>query len=465
MYDEAGKIEREFFSLTEPFTVQDTNFITGGGINTDIYPRQLPNTNMYISSAEGVDSQLYDMYKLCFNKMLLGDTSYFVCDISCDFSLHPFKDGRPMKPLLQQEVIDNAYKTNPYKALREYYNKFDNDSGEDVFVKRSTIRKISQPYWPDHENKDGKTQYIIAYDPASKLDNSIIMVAELVRDEKRGLMAKFVECINLVEKGPNDQVIVIQKPEQIEILKKVILAFNKGADDYDNIVKLILDAGSGGGGQDIGQFLMQEWIGNDRKLHRGWIDKEDPYMSIREDDYPGNCDKLKMFNFKRDKVNAYERTQSAINQGLVIFPNSMNVRDEVEFEILNEDGTMSIRYEKAPEKDRNALLQFDLAKEEIGAFQKTVKPNRTVVFELSPDAKSRNFHDDRADCIAMICNELMLMRANEALEIEQQKTSKYEDMFKKALAKSKVNNANSDNPFANRGNNPFANRQRPSMRR
>ena len=67
-------------------------------------------------------------------------------------------------------------------------------------------------------------------------------------------------------------------------------------------------------------------------MHIGFIDKEDPYMQLREDDYPGNSEKLKMFNFKRDKVQAYERAQNAINQGLVIFPASLNARNEIEFE-------------------------------------------------------------------------------------------------------------------------------------
>ena len=38
VYDEAGKISRDFYALSRPFTAQDTNFITGDGINTDIYP-------------------------------------------------------------------------------------------------------------------------------------------------------------------------------------------------------------------------------------------------------------------------------------------------------------------------------------------------------------------------------------------------------------------------------------------
>lgn len=123
VYDERGKIDRTFYALSRPFTAQDTNFITGDGINTDIYPLQLPNKKLILSSAEGIDSELYDQYKMAFQKMLLGDPNYFVCDISCEFSLHPMMNGKPMKPLISQDEVDNAFATNPYKAEREQIEK------------------------------------------------------------------------------------------------------------------------------------------------------------------------------------------------------------------------------------------------------------------------------------------------------------------------------------------------------
>lgn len=205
----------------------------------------MPNKILLLSSAEGVDSVLYERYKLCFEKMMMGDPNYFVCDIDCSFSLHPMMNGKPMKPLIQQSVVDDAFATNPYKAEREYRNKFDNDGGKDVFVKRSTINKYSIVYYPTYEN-DGTKRYIIAYDPSTKLDNSIILVGELFRDEYKGWMIKFVFCKNLIEVLSNGEKLIKQKPEQIEILKEIILNFNKGALDYDNIDKLIIDAGAGG---------------------------------------------------------------------------------------------------------------------------------------------------------------------------------------------------------------------------
>ena len=113
------KIDREFFALTLPFTVQNADFKIGGSLNTDIYPRQLQNKNLLLSSAEGIDSELFDRYKIAFNKMLMGDPEYFVCDLDCTHSLHPFLNGKPTAPLLTQDTIDDAFKTNPYRAQRE----------------------------------------------------------------------------------------------------------------------------------------------------------------------------------------------------------------------------------------------------------------------------------------------------------------------------------------------------------
>ena len=409
----------------------------------------MQNKTMYLSSAEGIDSELFDQYKLCFQKMLLGDPNYFVADINCEFSLHPFMDGKPTKGQLTQDTVDNAFQTNKYRAQREYYNIFDNDGGEDVFVKRSTIIKHSQTFYPIFEN-DGTKKFMIAYDPATKLDNSIILVAELFRDEEKGLMVKFVNCVNLVERLDNNAVVVIQKPEQVERLKDLILDYNKGALDYENIDSLQIDGGAGGGGTDIAQYLLKEWTGKDGMSHIGFIDENDPYMALRIDDYPGNAKNLKIFNFKKEKEQAYERAQSAINQGLVIFPNDLNARNEMEIQEERPDGQVVIRYEKVTNDEMNALSQMSILKEELVGMSKVKKPSGNVVFELSPDAKQRNMHDDRADCVAMILNRLMELRAEEALaQVEKPKTE-FQEMFKRANAGQKKSQ-----PFGNMGANPF----------
>ena len=126
-----------------------------------------------------------------------------------------------------------------------YHNRFDRDGGEDVFVKRSVILKNSFSYYPEYEN-DGTKKYILVFDPASKLDNSVVMIAELFRDESKGLMVKIVNCVNLIELLPNGEKAIIQNPEQIERVKQLLLDYNKGALDYDNIDLFSIDAGARG---------------------------------------------------------------------------------------------------------------------------------------------------------------------------------------------------------------------------
>lgn len=327
-------------------------------------------------------------------------------------------------------------------------NKFDSDGGEDVLVKRSVINRYSTAYYPTFEN-DGTHTYILAYDPAAKIDNSVIGVGELIRDEEKGLMLKIVNVKNLIEVLKNGEKMVIQRPEQIEILKDMICDYNRGkSEDYDAINMIIID--QGGGGNEVAQFLMNEWIGKDKKNHIGLIDLEDDYMKMREDDYPQNCQKLRLFNFKRNKTQGYERTQRAINEGLVIFPSSINARGEIEFETQDAQGNPVIKFEKPSLREIDALVQIDLCKEELVGMCKQKKPNGTIVFDISPEAKQRNMHDDHADIIMMMCDRLMELRAEETLAMERPN----ED-FSKVFTNAKPKDNKKKNPFTS-GNNPFS---------
>lgn len=99
--------------------------------------------------------------------------------------------------------------------------------------------------YPEFSN-DGSKRYMICYDPASRLDNSIVLVAELFRDKEKGLMLKLVYMRNLVEQLKGGKVGIIQKPEQVEILKKIMVDFNLGYTDYQGLDSIQIDAGSGG---------------------------------------------------------------------------------------------------------------------------------------------------------------------------------------------------------------------------
>lgn len=64
----------------------------------------------------------------------------------------------------------------------------------------------------------------------------------------------------------------------------------------------------------IAQYLLNDWKGSDGKLHQGMIDINDPYMAIRQDDFPGaNQEILQMRNFKKEKTEMYTNAQNAVN--------------------------------------------------------------------------------------------------------------------------------------------------------
>ena len=459
-YDEAGKVDRDYFALTEPFCTQNTNFITGKNLNIDCYPQQLPNQIIYSSSAESMDSQLYDQYKLCALNMIAGNPDYFACDITCELSLHPMKDGKPYTPLLDQSKVDDALKKNEFRANREYFNKFDLSGGQDALVRRTTIIANSFAYHPVFENEDNESIYIITYDPSTKLDNSFVLISQLLLDEEKGYMLKLVGAFNLIEITPTGDKKVIQKPDQIEIIKNLILKYNGSVPDYENLGRIIIDAGSGGGGFDIAQFLLKEWQGSDGMRHMGLIDLEDKYLKEEQSKFPSAIDKLTMANFTADKVKMYTDTQDMINQGLVMFPKSLNLRSEMEFEIVDGEGNVTFQYEPMGTKEIAVLTELDLLKEELVGIQKT-KQGTNIRFDTMPSKKSQGMHDDRADCCAMACHFLATLRREKMLDVGQKKKEGFNKYFShvKTNLSNDSNNpfGNIENPFNNEGPNPFLN--------
>lgn len=418
-------------------------------------PRQMQNQIIYASSAEGMDSRLYDMYKECALRMIGGQMEYFCCDITCELSLHPYMNGKEYRPLLSQDVVDNALRMNEFRANREYFNKFDLSGGQDALVKRTTILANSYGYHMIFEN-EGDKKYLIAYDPATKLDNSIVGIAELFEDEEKGLMLKMVNLINLIEALPNGDKKVIQKPKQVEIIKNLILAYNGTALDYDNIVNFVIDAGAGGGGFETAQYLLPDWIGEDNRKHIGFIDMNDKYLKEERDNYPGAADKLVMANFTSKKVEMYQACQDMINQGLVMFPKSLNLRGEMEFEVEDNEGNVTFIYERMDSDEIKALVEFDMMKEELISMQK-LKQGNTVKFDLLPSKKAENMHDDRCDVCAMLCWILAKMRAENVLSVDRPKMD-LSKIFNHGVSKQSNPFSSNTNPFANSGRNPFLHR-------
>jgi hypothetical protein len=212
IYDEAGKIPRNTFALMNPFVAIESDFKTGN-INTECYPEGLPKQIISISSAEDVDTQLFDDYKFNAMKMLEGDPRYFVIDLNCEMSLHPYMNGEPMKPLVSQELIDAEMAKNEIKALREWYNLFDHNNGEDSVVRRSAIERNYVTYTPIFSSQSKDEHYVLCYDPAEKIDNSFVLVGKIYHDEEKGWMGEIVNGVNFLERLPDGTKKIIAKPQ------------------------------------------------------------------------------------------------------------------------------------------------------------------------------------------------------------------------------------------------------------
>lgn len=243
--DEAAFLSKELVNAVTPFAAQDADFITGKGLNLELYPHQMPNQNIFLSSASDIMSEMYTQYKTGFLEMLKGNTDFFVADLDWHISTAPFMNGQPMKPLVSPVVVETAYKTDPFKAEREYGNIWSGESGPDCLVTRATIQKISKAMYPEFES-DRVHKYVIAFDPSAKIDSAVIGVGELFYNDERGLMMKIVNVQNLLEVLENGEKLVIQRPEQIEILKDIILDYNGPNIDYEGLDQVIVDSGGGG---------------------------------------------------------------------------------------------------------------------------------------------------------------------------------------------------------------------------
>lgn len=408
-YDEAGKIEDHYFSLTKPFTTQDTNFRTGAGYDARVYPLNIPTQNIYASSAEGMDGHLWSQYCDCFKNMLMGVPGFFCADINCELPLHPYLNGSPTRPLLKQSEIDSALRTNESRALREYYNIFDSAGGTDAAVQRSVILRNEKRYLPISQSIGEDKEYVICYDPALQADNSFILIGEIYLDPEKGWKGRIINGINLIEAISPTSKKTLRTPEQLDWLRKIMLAYSGGNDSYKNI-EVYIDAGAGGAGRQYADLLTMNYI-DERGISRAGIydpNDEDSklYQSTK---YPNAVPKLHLMQPIKYKTAMYHAMEEVAAQDLIDFPISTPLSGEMELE----DGSRKM----LTTEEKRALLEIDLLKEEVMSIQKFKTQAGNIIYKLPP-SKERKMHDDRAYCLAMFGWHLYEKRRLEMTKVE-----------------------------------------------
>ena len=414
-YDEAGFTEEELFIASEPFTTQDSDFGLGGDVDITLLPKNFPNQRIYASSASSTDTYFYRMYQTFGKRMLIGDKRYFVADINDEIVLNGTHKGKIYKPLLKKEVIDNAIKDNYEKGIREYKNIFSRDGGDEQAVKRSAIIRNSIVRPPVLFN-DAKRKFILAYDPARSYDNSVLGVAELIYDKNVGYkidicnFVSFVD-ISLKKKTP------IRTPEQIEIIKQMLLDYNgKMAADYENIEALLIDTGAGGGGVIIADYFMENWTDKKGITHRGLIDKE--FSEEHVSKFPNAINKLKAIVPQKHRTEMFDAMVEMIGLDLVSFPMEYDMKGHITLfeDTKGKDGEIEQKSKmyKLSQEEELSLKNIDLAKEEVVNIHKTKNSSGRVNYNLPPEKKNK-MHDDRSFVLAMLCWHLQQLRRDDVI--------------------------------------------------
>lgn len=471
IFDESGFLSEEMMNVYSAFAIVNKSLKTGKDatgksidpIRQRCFPIGLPYQKIYISSASSTDTQFYKYYRDFSKKQIMGDTNYCVLHIDCEQAFHPTMRGEIIAPLLTRSQVESEMRTNPEKARREYYCQFTTDAGNDAIVRRGVITRNEEVRKPLLYNDTGDKKFVIAYDPARSRDNSVILVMEVYdyiqvdgSIDKRG---RIVNVINLIDVGKKIKS-PMRTPDQIEYLKKVILDYNAGADAYGNILGVYIDAGSGGGGVNIADYLMPSWSTDDGLIHRGLIDKE--YSADYVKNFPDAVDKVHLMSPTAYKSIMYEAMIELLNQDKISFTTSYDNKDyltifDVDENLLKKEKdriSEKLKKEKLDEKefesrmqeeldkiqsvktknikldwqDKIALANIDALKEELVNMVRKKRDSGKDSFELTPE-KANKMHDDRAYTLCLASYALMEERRQEVLKKPRQSSEDILDIL------------------------------------
>ena len=439
IFDECGFLSAEMINVYSAFAIVNKSFKTGkdaSGKSIDTirqrsFATNIPNQKFYISSASSTDTPFYALYRDFAKRQLMGDPDYCVIHLDCEVAFKPTLHGEVIAPLLSRSTVESEMRTNPEKARREYYCQFTTEAGADAIVKRGVITRNEETRKPLHYNDTGERKFWLCYDPARLRDNSVVLVGEQydspLPDGTTEKKARIVNLVNLLDVGKKIKS-PMQTPDQVQYLRQMILDYNGGVDNYDNIIGIYVDAGSGGGGPIIADMLMKNWTDKAGIEHRGLIDKEysEDYVKKFPDAVQG---KLHMMNPSAFKSMMYEAMIEMLNQNkisftanydhkgyLTVFDVDQNIIDKETKRISEElkkkkivgkefeeklkeelDKIQSIKTKtiKLDWRDEIALSNIDALKEELVNIVRKKRDSGKDAFELTPE-KANKLHDDRA---------------------------------------------------------------------
>lgn len=452
VFDEAAIIPQEFFVRTEPFTTQSADFATGENLSLETYPKNIPNQNLYLSSAGSTSDRLWDVYKDCAKRMAMGFNDSFVADISCEIPLNPTINGKPYPPLFERKEVEKMMRINPYRGLREFYNLFDQMGGTDMVVTRDVVLRNETPYLPIFSRIDNNDIFGIFFDPALQADNAFVLVVRYFRDEEVGWKMQIVNARNLVQVLPNGDKKPMRSAEQLEAIRDLMLDYSIKNDDRYTNLHLAIDPGSGGGGRIYADFLIQEWQDKTGRWHHGIYDEEDETSKLESVKFPKAISGvLSLPSAQKYKNEMFAALSEMAAQDLIMFPKSAPIGGKLE---LDDKQIILTKEEIA------SLVEMDLVKEEIWLMRKTKTEAGNIRYALQAD-KQRKAHDDRAYTLAMASHYLFKLRRDETFNVEVPE----QDMSVLLGTRGRTQHQPTGTKHNKINMGPFANRTNPFARR
>ena len=422
-FDEAAFSSDELIAVCEAFATQNTEFKTSveKDFNPDTLKRKCPTQLIYASSQDDMSKIFYQHYKNFTKKMLAGDRDYIVVDMICDTAINTYMEGKPYTPLLTQDKVDAAMKANREKALREYYNQPTRDGGENQIIKWGTIRRNECFYLPQLSYKP-ETNICFALDPARTLDNSILGIMNIVNDPNYGYMGEIVNCVNLFDKA-SKKGYKLDSNRQLKEIRKYLALYNGRHNDYQNIDCLLIDQGSGGAGvSTYADGLLNDWVGDDGRQHRGLIDADhDIYVGYKEL-YPNAVNKLRLISPRKYRTRMVDELIELMDLGVIKFP--YEFKQESISIIKKQDDSDEEIVEKYELSDDEivALGNIDLMKAETTSIYRYENAEKTAkTYALSKD-KENTMHDDRFYVLIMLAHRLYELRRGQVIQEAQEES-------------------------------------------
>ena len=417
-FDEAAFCSDELIAVCEAFATQNTDFVTStdDNFNPETEKRKVPTQLVYASSQDQVDKMFYKHYKNFAKRMIAGDRDYFVCDMICDTAIKTFMNGKPYVPLLTQDKVDAALKSNKDKALREYYNQPTQDGGINQIIKWSTIRKNEHFCLPTLTWRPN-SRITLAFDPARTNDNSIVLGMNIYLDEEYGWCGDVCNCVNMIDTETKKKY-KLDSNRQLDRLRNIILDYNGQNPDYEYLDSILIDGGAGGGGiSTYADNLLNDWTDKYGKAHRGFIDKTSDLYATYSSRYPNACDKLRIISPKKYRTQMVEELIELMDLGVIRLPYEYTGQDIIRIvDGIDENGDEIFKPYELSTDEKLALVNLDLMKQEVTSIYKFQNAEKTSTTYALPKDKENTMHDDRFYTLILLAHRLYEIRRGEIVK-------------------------------------------------